>query len=458
MRVIILGAGQVGATLAQHLVREANDITIVDTDVARLRMLEDRFDLNTVVGPASHPQVLAQAGGQDTDILIAVTNSDEVNMIACQVAQSLFNIPTKIARVREEDYLDRRQALFSKAAIPVDALISPEAAVTNALRRLLDYPGTLQVMDFAGGKVQLVALKARFGGALVGNRIASLREHLPGIDMRVAAIFRRDQPVVPLGDTVIEADDEVFFVAARKHIRNVMGELRRLESPYRRVIIAGGGNIGTRLAREIDHHYRVKVIEKSRDRCEALAQQLGRSVVLHGDASDRELLIEENIEATDVFIALTNDDEANVMASMLAKRLGARTVIALINDPAYVDLVQGGPIDIAISPQQSTTSELLAHVRRGDVAAVHSLRRGAAEALEAVAHGDRFSSRVVGRKIRELPLPEGVTVGAVVREDEVIIAHSDTLIQDDDHVILFVAASEKLKQVEQLFQVGIGFL
>jgi len=458
MRIIILGAGQVGATLAQHLAREANDITIVDTDVARLRMLEDRFDLNTVAGPASHPQVLAQAGGQDADILIAVTNSDEVNMIACQVAQSLFNIPTKIARVREEDYLHRRQALFNKAAIPVDALISPEAAVTNALRRLLDYPGTLQVMDFAGGKVQLVALKARFGGALVGNRIASLREHLPGIDMRVAAIFRRDQPVVPLGDTVIEADDEVFFIAARKHIRNVMGELRRLESPYRRVIIAGGGNIGTRLAREIDQHYRVKVIEKNRDRCESLAQQLGRSVVLHGDASDRELLVEENIEATDVFIALTNDDEANVMASMLAKRLGARTVIALINDPAYVDLVQGGPIDIAISPQQSTTSELLAHVRRGDVAAVHSLRRGAAEALEAVAHGDRFSSRVVGRKINELPLPEGVTVGAIVRGDEVIIAHSDTLIQDDDHVILFVAANEKLKQVEQLFQVGIGFL
>lgn len=458
MRIIILGAGQVGATLAQHLAREANDITIVDTDVARLRMLEDRFDLNTVAGPASHPQVLAQAGGQDADILIAVTNSDEVNMIACQVAQSLFNIPTKIARVREEDYLHRRQALFNKAAIPVDALISPEAAVTNALRQLLDYPGTLQVMDFAGGKVQLVALKARFGGALVGNRIASLREHLPGIDMRVAAIFRRDQPVVPLGDTVIEADDEVFFIAARKHIRNVMGELRRLESPYRRVIIAGGGNIGTRLAREIDQHYRVKVIEKNRDRCESLAQQLGRSVVLHGDASDRELLVEENIEATDVFIALTNDDEANVMASMLAKRLGARTVIALINDPAYVDLVQGGPIDIAISPQQSTTSELLAHVRRGDVAAVHSLRRGAAEALEAVAHGDRFSSRVVGRKINELPLPEGVTVGAIVRGDEVIIAHSDTLIQDDDHVILFVAANEKLKQVEQLFQVGIGFL
>lgn len=458
MRIIILGAGQVGGTLAAHLAGEANNITVVDTDAHLLRLLQDRYDIMTVCGPASHPQVLAQAGAEDAEMLVAVTSSDEINMIACQVAHSLFNIPSKIARVREADYLTRDQALFNKIAVPVDVLISPETLFTTSIKRLLQYPGALQVLDFADGKAEMVGVKARYGGKLVGQEIASLRDHLPAVDMRVAAIYRRNRAVIPQGDTVIEADDEVFFIAAKEDIRQVMGELRRADKPYKRIMIAGGGNIGARLASAIEGDYRVKVVERSLARCEYLSEQLGRSVVLHGNASDRELLIEENIETIDVFLALTNDDEANIMASMLAKQLGARTVITLINNTAYVDLVQGGLIDIALSPQQSTTSALLAHVRRGDVVAVHSLRRGAAEALEAVAHGDMQSSRVVGRRLDELPLPEGTTVGALVRREKVLIAHDDSVIEDGDHVVLFVSDSRAVKQVEQLFQVGIGFL
>ncbi|PAU88331.1 Trk system potassium transporter TrkA [Pseudomonas sp. WN033] len=458
MRIIILGAGQVGATLAEHLAGEANDITVVDTDIQRLRILQDRLDLRTLCGPASHPVTLAQAGGEDADMLVAVTSRDEINMIACQVAHSLFNIPTKIARVREHDYLVHEQALFAKAAVPVDVLISPEELVTRHLKRLIQYPGALQVLDFADGRAQMMAVRAEPGGALVGQRIASLREHMPNIDSRVAAIFRRERSLVPTGDTQIEAGDEVFFIAAREDMRQVMSEWRRLDKPYKRILIAGGGNIGARLAASLESSYRVKVIEHNGNRCQWLSEHLDRSVVLHGNASDRELLIEEGIESVDVFLALTNDDEANVMASMLAKRLGARTVITLINNPAYVDLVQGGLIDIAISPQQSTIGALLTHVRRGDVVAVHSLRRGAAEALEAVAHGDQGSSQVVGRRIDELELPASATVGALVRGEQVLIAHDSTQVESGDHVIIFVADKRDVLRVERLFQVGLAFL
>lgn len=457
MKIIILGAGQVGGTLAENLASEANDITVVDTDHSRLRELQDRLDIRTVEGKASHPSVLEQAGARDADMLIAVTNSDEVNMVACQVGQTMYNIPTKIARVREQDYLQRDRMLFAREEMPINVLISPEQLVTKHIKRLIQQPGALQVLDFAEGKAQLVAVRAYYGGPLVGREIAYLRTHMPAVDTRVAAIFRQGKPIIPQGNTVIEADDEVFFIAARKDIRAVMSELRRLDKPYKRIIIAGGGNIGARLAGEIENDFQVKIIERSINRCNQLARQLNNTIVLHGSASAKDLLLEENIEDTDVFCALTNDDEANIMASMLAKRLGARTVMTLINNPAYVDLVQGGVIDIAISPQQTTIGALLTHVRRGDVAAVHSLRRGAAEALEAVAHGDKRSSKVVGRALEDIDLPPGTTIGAIVRNDEVLIAHDDVVVENGDHVILFLVDKRRIGDVERLFQVGLTF-
>jgi len=457
MYIIILGAGQVGGTVAENLASEANDITIVDSDVSRLRELADRLDIRTIEGSASNPSVLESAGARDADMLIAVTNSDEVNMIACQVAHTLFNVPTKIARIREHDYLYGDHALFGSKAMPVDVLISPEELVTLHIKKLIQHPGALQVLDFAGGKAQLVAVKAYYGGPLVGREIAYLRTHMPKIDTRVAAIFRQDRAILPQGDTIIEVDDEVFFIAAKPDIRSVMSELRRLDKPYKRIIIAGGGNIGSRLALSLEGNFQVKLIERSLPRCHVLSRQLNRTIVLHGSASDRELLVEENIDDTDVFCALTNDDEANIMASMLAKRLGARTVITLINNPAYVDLVQGGVIDIAVSPQQSTIGALLTHIRRGDIVAVHSLRRGAAEALEAIAHGDKGSSKVVGRTIEDIDLPPGTTIGAIIRNDKVLIAHDDIEIQNDDHVILFLVDKRRILEVERLFQVGLTF-
>lgn len=456
MKIIILGAGEVGGTLAQNLTKEASDITVVDTDGDRLRELQDRYDIRTVKGMASHPEVMRQAGAEDADMLIAVTNSDEINMVACQVAHSVFNTPTKIARIRSRAYLSGG-GIFRDEAMPVDYIVNPEEIITNDIKRLIDNPGALQVMDFANGQVQLVCVKAYYGGPLVDQELRYIRKHMPMVDTRVAAIFRKNRPIIPEGSTVIEADDEVFFIAATKDIQSVMSELRRTERPNKRIVIAGGGHVGEGLAKAIEYKYGVRIIERDRDRCYALSESLHRTIVLLGNASDRDLLLEENIEEADVFCAVTNDDEANIMSSMLAKSLGARKVITLINNPAYVDLIEGHDIDIVISPQQATLGSILTHIRRGDVVKVHSLRRGAAEAIEAIAHGDETSSKVIGRSLGDIELPTGTNIGAIVRGDDVLIAHDDIVVKPDDHLLLFLVDKTKISDVEKLFQAPLSF-
>lgn len=460
MKIVILGAGQVGSTLAENLARESNDITVVDRDASMLAALQERVDLRTVQGHASHPDVLRRAGGDDADMLIAVTDADETNLLACKIAHTLFRTPTKIARVRSADYLRDSGILFAQDALAVDMCISPEQLVTDYIRRLIEYPGALQVVDFADGRLRLVGVRAYYGGPLVSRQLKELPQHLPkGVEARVAAIYRRGRAILPEGDTIIEAEDEVFFLAAAEHIPKIIAELRRHDKPVKRVMIAGGGNIGLRLARALQDHVQVKLIEKDKARANALAAELDHVVVLHGDAANESLLLEENIDDVDVFCAITNDDEANVLAAMLAKRLGAGKALSLINRLAYVDLVEeNSAVDIAISPQQSTISALLAHVRRGDVVKVYTLRRGAAEAIEAVAHGERSSSKVVGRRIDEIKMPAGATIGAIVRGEQVIIVHHDTVIEAEDHVILFIVDKKKTREVEKLFQVSFGFL
>jgi trk system potassium uptake protein TrkA len=457
VKIIVLGAGQVGRTAAYHLSREeANEVTVVDLREEVLRDLQDRLDIRTVNGNAASPAVLEAAGAADAEIIVALTSSDEVNMLACQVAFTLYRTPTKIARIRAPEYFQRK-GLFAEGGIAVDTWISPEQLVTEYIERLIRYPGALQVLDFADGKVRLVGVRALRGGLLVGQRLRTLREHIPGTDARVAAIYRNGQSIVPQGDTVVENGDEVFFLAARKDLRLVMSEMRKAEDPAKRVVIAGGGNIGFRLAKALEGYNQVKLIERDTRRARRVAELLTNTIVLNGDAADEELLVEENIDSADVFCALTNSEEANILSAMLAKRLGAHKVMALINKPSYAELMESGPIDIAISPQTVTIGSLLAHVRRGDVVRVHSLRRGAAEAIEAIAHGEPGISRVVGRAIEDIDLPEGTTIGAIVRGDAVIIAHHDTVIEADDHVILFLTDRRHIEAVERLFQTGTTF-
>jgi trk system potassium uptake protein TrkA len=457
LNIIILGAGQVGRTAAYHLSREeANEVTVVDMNEDSLRELQDRLDIRTVNGNGASPSVLESAGAAQADIIVALTSSDEVNMLACQIAHTLFKTPTKIARIRASEYFQREGLLGAEGGgLAVDMWISPEQLVTDYIERLIRYPGALQVLDFADGKVRLIGVRARPGGLLVGRELRALREHMPNTDARAVAIYRQGRSIKPEGGTVIEPDDEVFFIAARDDIRQVMSELRKAEDPARRVVIAGGGNIGLRLAKALEGTNQVKLIERDRRRARRASEVLSNTIVLNGDAADENLLLEENIDSADVFAAVTNSEEANILSAMLAKRLGAHKVMALINKPSYAELMEAGSsLDIAISPQTITIGSLLAHVRRGDVVKVHSLRRGAAEAIEAIVHGEPGSSPVIGRTIDRIKLPEGTTIGAVVRGERVIIAHHDTVIEADDHVILFLTDRRHIEDVGRLFQSG----
>ena len=453
MKVLILGAGQVGRTAAYHLSREpANDVTIVDTNEDVLRDLQDRLDVRTVAGSASHPSVLEAAGIAETDILVALTSSDEVNMVACSIAHTLYRTPTRIARIRASEYTNRSQ-LFADGALAVDVWINPEQLVTEYIERLIHNPGALQVVDFADGKVRLVGLRALRGGLLVGQQLRTLKDHMPHAEARIAAIWRDGRAIEPTGETVVEEGDEIYFIAARDYIQRMMGEIRRTEEPVRRVVIAGGGNIGLRLAALLEKQYQVKLIERDPKRARIASERLENTIVLQGDAQDEDLLIEENIDSIDVFAALTNSEEANVLSAMLARRLGARKVMALVNKPSYGELMENRSIDVVISPQTVTIGSLLAHVRRGDVVRVHSLRRGSAEALETVVHGPAELSRVAGRTIEQVALPEGASIAAIVRGEQVIIAHHDTVIEEEDHVIVMLVDPRKVEAVARVFQV-----
>lgn len=456
MNILILGGGEVGGTLALELANERNDVTVVDLNADRLSALTKQADIQTVQGMASYPDVLIKAGIEDADLLIAVTKVDEINIVACQIAHSLFNTPKKISRIRATSYMNH-PAMFNDNNVPIDFIITPETFVTDYLRRLLQNPGALQILNFAEGKVRLVAVKATQGGQMVGEKLRVLKKHIPGVDMRVAAIFRNGEAIIPTGDTIVEPEDEVFFIAARENIRPVIKELQKQEKPYKRIIMVGGGNIGERLALALEKKFSLKLIEMSYDRCRALSEKLHHTVIINGSGSDDTLLAEANIEECDVFIALTNNDQANILSSFLAKKMGCRKVITLITNPTFVDLVQGEAIDIAFSPQQITIGRLLKHVRKGDVTNVHSLRRGAAEAVELVAHGDKSTSKVVGRKLKDIPLPEGVTIGAVVRGEDVLMPRPDIKIVSEDHVIFFLTDKTKIRAVERLFRVDFGF-
>jgi trk system potassium uptake protein TrkA len=476
MNILILGAGRVGESVAESLASEANDITVIDTDPARLTALQDRLDLRGVTGNGIQPSVLREAGIEDADLFIACAPLDETNLVACKVAHRMFNVPTTIARIRSPEFQDDSPLATEREGFAVDQVICPEESVTRTIRKLIEYPEALQVLEFADGLLSLVAVRAVAGGPLVQHSLAEIPQLAPAADMRIVAIYRQDKPLTELtGTTQIEPGDEVFVLAATEKLRGVLAALRRKDRPVKRIMIAGGGKVGLRLARQLRGEVQMKIIEVNRLRCDYLATQLPSDVlILHGDSTDEELMDDENVQNMDLFLALTSDDEDNIMACLLAKRMGARRVLALINRKAYADLVQGTTIDIALSPSHAVIGELLAYVRRGDVEAVHSLRRGAAEALEAIVRGDKGSCRLAGRSVGEITLPRGAQIGAIVRglpvpgepdlgdkrgdaRPEVIIAHHDTLIQTNDRVIVFMPSRKQVREVEKLFQVSATF-
>ena len=458
MKIIILGAGQVGQSLALNLVNEAHDVTLVDTDSGLLEGIQERADLRTVEGEASYPSVLESAGAADTDMIIALTQSDETNMVACQIAYTLFHTPTKIARIRTLEYLSHQDGLFVQEALPIDVVINPEYLISQHVQRLIEHPGSLQVLDFSAGKIKLLAIRADQGSPLIGRQLPDIWTLMPEGEAKVTAVYRNNHSIGLDDKTVIQADDEVFFLTSSENAITLTAELRGTDKSYKRVLLAGGGNIGFHLAESLENKYQVKIIERDSERVRVLSESLNKVIVLQNDVTNQDILVEENIENTDVFCALTDDDETNILCSMLAKKLGANKVMSLINRPSYVDLVESSAIDIAISPQQITLSTLLAHIRKGDVVEVHSLRRGAAEAIEVVVHGDKKTSKVVGRSIQQIKLPKSATIGAIARGEKVIMAEANTEIEEGDHVIIFLSDKASVKETERLFEVGATFI
>ena len=453
MKIIILGAGTVGTTLAISLSQEDNDVTVVDNDQSALHHLEEEADIKTVNGSCSYPNTLVNSGIKEADMVVAVTGSDEINIVSCLISKVLSENVKTIARIRESSYLkDRTKKAIEEGVIPVDIVVSPEKLITNHIQALIETPGSLQVLEFGDGLLNLVGVRAIEGGPLIGHEIGDLKKHMPNVDTRVAAIFRKGGAIIPKGTTTVEAGDEVFFIARRKDARKVINEMRKKEDPYKYVVIAGGGKIGSSLAEQLEGNHTIKLIEANSEKAKEISARLIDTIVLEGNVSDKSLLHEENIEECDVFVAVTNDDEANVMSCMLAKEMGAHKVIALINNEAYVDLVQDKGIDVAIAPSQITIGTFLSELAGDEVVKVHSLRRGAAEAIETIVkESTNGKEDAIGKELGNIRLPAGATIGAIIRKNKAKIAHDDVKLREHDHVILFLTDKKLLPKVQQIF-------
>lgn len=451
MKILILGAGVTGSSVAQALASEENDIVVIDFKQELLDGLKERFDIATVTGNAAHPSVLEQAGVNNTDMVIAVTDSDETNMLACMIINALYNRPKTIARVRAIDYL-KNPKLFGVNGIPVDIVISPEQIVMESIRNIIEFPGVLHISDFAGGLVRLFSVKVVADGALTGKKIKTLKERLSDGKTRVVAIFRQGKPLCVTGEASIETGDEVFLVAPRKEVRRVLTELNKLEAPLKRIIIAGGGHVGKRLALALENDHQVKIIEKDPKRAKKIANDLSNTVVLLGDCADEALLLDESIDSADLFCAITDNDGVNIISASLAKSLGARKTICLLNNNSYTKLLPGTGIDVTVLPNQETLGSILKHVRRGDVAQVSSLCGGTAEAIEAIAHDSNGDESVVGRSVDTINFPAGIVMGALIRNQEVISIHHDTVFKEGDHVVMFAMDKKLVANIEQTFQ------
>ena len=449
MKVLILGAGRVGGSLARALVNNNYDVSVVDTNKNILAALEDKLDILTVEGHASHPKSIKKAGADDSATVIAVTSDDEVNIIACQIAKHQFNVKKTICRLSDKSYTDNLNIFGSNV---IDIVISPEKEVMNHLKELIIHPGTEQIEQFDDGKVNLVSVKAKKKGKLVGRELKGIKEDIPSTEAFVAAIYRKNKPFIPSGDTIIKENDEIYFISSASNIDEIVKEFRDKEDIHSRVMIVGGGKIGFSLAKEIENDYKTKLIDSNEDKCKALSKKLDKTIVLNGSATDEDLLKSENISNIDIFCALTDDDETNLMSSLLAKKMGAKKTMIILNNPSYLGLVPGF-IDTYIAPYRLTVSSVLQDLRESDVTQDVLLKMDTgAEAIEGVVHANEFTSSLFGKSIKEIPLPEGASIGAVVRHNELLMPESDTELFLNDRLIIFLANKDMISDVEVLFK------
>lgn len=448
-KIIVFGGGQVGSSVAKILSDDGNDITLVDYDKDVLTALKEKIDIKTIHGLASYPSVQKLADAENSDMVIAVTGSDEVNMAACHIAKSLFNVPKRIARLRANEYL-RDEDNFDKSFFSISEVISPNILLTDYVKNILDHPGAFQAFEFASGLVQVLAATVLSDGPLSGKKLSEFKNHMPNVDVKVVAIYRQNKHIIPNGDTVILPDDDVFFLATEENMR-FMSELRKSTEKPHNVMIAGGGRVGSALAKKLETIYNLKLIEKDKHIAKRASLELTSTVVLNNDIADESLLTNENISDVDYFCAVTNNDQMNILSAKLAKDMGAKKTIAIVNKSSYRNLVSK-EIDIVVSPEDVTIGSLLASVRTSDIVNVHQLMAGDAEAMEIIVHGDSKTSKLVGKKISQLDLPSSIVIGALVRGDQVLLANDDLTIETDDHAIIFVLEKKRFQELKKCFR------
>ena len=449
MKIVILGAGRIGGSLARNLSNSNYEVCIVDEDKNKLSDLEDKLDIMTVEGHASHLNTLKKSGLDNETTLLAVTSNDEVNIVACQLAKKVFKVKKTICRFRDDVYFDQL-SVFGEGVI--DIPISPEDEITSHLKELIDHPGSNQIESFANGKVKLVSVKAKKKGKLVGRELKGIKEDMPNIDAFVPTIYRKGNPFIPSGETIIKENDEIYFISSESNIGAIVDEFRDHEEQYSRIMIAGGGKVGFSLAKDLEKDYNVKLIDSNPERCMKLSKELDKTIVLSGSATNESLLKSENISNIDIFCALTDDDETNVMSSLLAKKMGAKKTMIILNNPSYLGLVPGF-IDIYIAPYRLTVSSVLQDLRDSDVAQDVILKVNlGAEAIEGIVHANEFTSPLFGRPIKDVPLPEGCVIAAIIRHGELIIPSSSVDLTLNDHLIIFLSDKNKINEVEVLFK------
>ena len=453
-KIIVFGGGQVGSSVAKILSDDGNDITVVDVDKSVLENLKEQIDIKTIHGLASHPSIQRLADADNSDMVIAVTGNDEVNMAACHVAKNIFNVPKRIARLRANEYLNDEDG-FQKKFFSINDVISPNILVTDYVKNIIDHPGAFQAFKFAYGKVHVIAATVLSNGPLARKRLSEFRDHLPNVDVKVVAIFREKKYLIPDDDTFIMPDDDVLFIATEENMR-FMSELRKMTDEPHNVMIAGGGRVGSALAKKLEDTYNLKLIEKDKLIAKNISENLSSTVVLNNDIADETMLKNENINDVDYFCAVTSDDQANILSAKLAKDMGAGKTIAIVNKSSYRNLVSK-EIDVVVSPEDVTIGSLLASVRTSDIVSVNRIGNIDGEVMEIVAHGDKKTSKLVGNRISQLQLPKSIVIGAVVRDDNVILANEDIEIQDEDHIIIFAFDKKELPTIEKLFQVNVGF-
>ena len=447
MKVVICGAGLVGSAIASHLASEQIDVTVIDADAEKIQRVVDHADVRGVVGVASHPDILTQAGLNEAELLIAVTESDEVNMVACQVAHTIFETPTRIARIRSWAYLNPNfRDLYGPGHMPIDYIISPEQEVSSAVERQLRLPGAFDVKDMADGKVKLIGVIAGANCPILSTPLRHLTNLFPELTITIVAILRGTTVIVPRdGREELQEGDKIYFVCDESHTRRAMAAFGHTESEASSAVIAGGGSIGMLLAQKLSKNENTAnstIIEIDKNQARTIAEELTSTSVVCGDTLDSDILEEAGVASTATFVAVSNDDEVNVLSALLAKRMGALHTVALVNNPGFVPLMSTLGIDAVVNPPQITVSSILEHVRRGRIRDVHSVLEAHGEVLEAEILP---TSPLVGDSLRTAKIPKGLVIGAIVRKGQVIPPRGDTIIQANDLVILFAKQGRATK-------------